>query len=260
MFYSKLPIVLLSEMVSAKDDSTNGHIAAYILGHIEEVPSLSIREIAAKTNVSPASISRFCRDIGLEDFNELKELAEKTELNFEVCSKGDKPQNWKDTYIADVVESINHVGNSISMEKIEKLCKDIRDYDKVAVFGVLKAEGVAMNLQADLAMQGKFVVTKLPFSEQMDYFEQADENNLIVIFSYTGIYFDYGLPQALKKPKKERPKIYLITGAPIAPDADIYNTIIRFKSKQDQHSHPYQLQMVESLIAQNYAYLNLKEE
>ena len=243
------------EMVSSKDDSTNGHIAAYILGHISEIAELSIREIAAKTNVSPASISRFCRDIGLEDFNELKELAACTELNFETCRKDDSDKNWKDKYISDVMDGLKDVRDSISMEKIERLCRDIREYDKVAVFGVLKAEGVAMNLQADLAMQGKFVITKLPFSEQMDYYDQTDESDLIVIFSYTGIYFDYGLPRVLKKPKKERPKIYLITDAPKAPDA-----VIRFRSRQDQHSHPYQLQMVESLIAQNYANLNGAEE
>ena len=84
MFYSKLPIIFLSEIVSSKAESTNGHIASYILGHIHEIPDLTIRELAAKAHVSAASISRFCRDIGLQDFNELKELASVTKLNFKV--------------------------------------------------------------------------------------------------------------------------------------------------------------------------------
>ena len=46
MLYSKLPIVLLSEMVSSKDDSTNGHIAAYILGHISEIAEPDTSEAA----------------------------------------------------------------------------------------------------------------------------------------------------------------------------------------------------------------------
>lgn len=68
MFYGKLPIMFLSGMVSADKGSTNGRLAAYILEHIDEVKQDSIRDLAAKTYVSTSSISRFCRDIGLQDF------------------------------------------------------------------------------------------------------------------------------------------------------------------------------------------------
>ena len=68
MSYWKLPIIMMSEIVSSRADSTNGHIASYILRHMDELKNDSIRDVAAKANVSPSSISRFCRDIGLQDF------------------------------------------------------------------------------------------------------------------------------------------------------------------------------------------------
>ncbi len=259
MFYSKLPIIFLSEIVSSKSDSTNGHIAAFILGHIHEVPELSIRNLAARAHVSPASISRFCRDIGLQDFNELKELAAATKLNFEIASFADTPPQRKDEYFDAVQDAIERVRKSLDMNKLRTLCCDIRKYSKVAVFGVLKAEGVAINLQTDLVMQGKYVVTKLPFSEQMDYLENADENDLIIIFSFTGIYFEYGLPKSFRKPKGKRPKIYFITSDPKAASSGLYNEVIWFDSAQNQASHPYQLQAVGSMIAQRYAHLQREE-
>lgn len=259
MFYGKLPIVFLSEMVSSKADSTNGHIAAYILGHLDEIKDDSIRELAVKANVSASSVSRFCRDMGLADFNELKELITGTRLKFEVCSFADTPPQRKDDYITAVEQSLERVRRSIDMEKLRELCVDIRNYERVAVFGVLKAEGVAINLQTDLIMQGKPVITKLPFSEQIDYLEAADERDLIIIFSYTGIYFDYGLPQCFKKPKGKRPKVWFITSDKTALENKAYNGVIWFDSKKDQASHPYQLQLIGSLIAQRYAHLNREE-
>ncbi len=259
MYYHKLPIVVLSEMVSSRAESINGHIAAYILGHIDEVRTDSIRELAAKAHVSASSLSRFCREIGLADYNELKELAIHTTMNFEICSFADTPMKRKDDYITAVQDSLERVRNSIDMNKLRQLCLDIRSYRRVAVFGVLKAEGVAMNLQADLMLQGKTVVTKLPFSEQIDYLESADADDLIVIFSFTGIYFQYGLPRSFQKPRRKRPKIWFITSDPAAAASGLYDGVIWFDSIQNQPSHPYQLQLIAGLIAQRYAHLQREE-
>ena len=163
MYYGKLPIIILSEMASSKSNSINGYIASYILGHLEEIRDETIRELAAKVNVSASSISRFCRDIGLKDYNELKSLANDTKLNFDIFSFAETLPQRKDDYIAGVINSLEQVRASIDMKKVNALCKDIRRYKQVAVFGILKAEGVAMNLQTDLAMQGKYVITKLPY-------------------------------------------------------------------------------------------------
>ena len=259
MYYGKLPIIILSEMASSKSNSINGYIASYILGHLEEIRDETIRELAAKVNVSASSISRFCRDIGLKDYNELKSLANDTKLNFDIFSFAETLPQRKDDYIAGVINSLEMVRASIDMKRVNALCKDIRRYKQVAVFGILKAEGVAMNLQTDLAMQGKYVITKLPYSEQIDYLDNADENCLIILFSYTGIYFKYDLPMHSMKPRGKRPKIYFVTSDPQAKEKGYCDEMIWFSSNQDQVSHPYQLQIVGSLIAQRYAHL-LREE
>ena len=255
MSYLKLPIVVLSEMVSSRADSINGHIAAYILTHIEEVRTASVRELAGKAHVSASSISRFCREIGLADYNELKELSWHTTLDFKICSSSETASEQKSDYVSMVQKSLDLVRDSVEMEKLQQLCLDIRSYPKVAVFGVMKSEGVAMNLQADLMRQGKIVVTKLPFSEQIDYLENADADSLIIIFSYRGIYFQYGFPRNFQKPRSKRSKIWFVTSDPKAASSGLYDGVIWFESLQDQTSHPYQLQLIADLIAQSYAHL-----
>ena len=255
MFYSKLPIMFLSEIVSSDGDSTNGRLASYILEHIDEVKQDSIRDLAAKTYVSISSISRFCRDIGLQDFTQLKALLSSTSLNFEVCSQSDSPQQQKLDYISAVQDSLGRVRDSLGMGKLYQLAQDIRRYQRISIFGMLKAETAAMNLQSDLVMLGKQAVTKVRVAQQMDYLAHTDEDDLVIIFSFTGIYFDYGIPQGYRSHRKKRPRVYFITSGRNLENTDLYDEVIWFDSVQDQASHPYQLQLVASLIAQCYAHL-----
>ena len=120
---------------------------------------------------------------------------------------------------------------------------------------MLKAQGVAMNLQSDLLMLGKNCYTKSSYNQQINYLKHATKDDLIIIFSYSGVYFDYEyrkLPQYIKDLN-----IYFITGGQDIKDFD--NHVLSFDSPLDQTSHPYQLQYIASLISQEYGYL-LKEK
>ena len=74
MLYGKLPIVFLSTLASEKKDSTNSQIATYLLNHLDDIKDIGIQEMAKECSVAMSSISRFCKEIGLNDFNELREL------------------------------------------------------------------------------------------------------------------------------------------------------------------------------------------
>lgn len=247
--------MFLSEIVSCRQDSTSGHLAAYILDHLEEIKQDSIRDLSAKTHTSISSISRFCREIGMRDFAELKELIVSTTLKFETCSPAQTLPEQRDDYVNAVQDSLDRVRKSIDMDKLYRLAHDIQAYSNVATFGMLKAETVAMNLQSDLTMLGKPCITKLRMSEQAKFLANATAADLIIIFSYTGIYFDYGMPRNSIGTKTQQPKIYFITSDPAAKHNKQYDEVIWFDSQQNQASHPYQLQLIGGLIAQCYAHL-----
>ena len=215
---------------------------------------IGISEMAKKCHVANSSISRFCKEIGLQDFNELKELLLEQNQSFESISKKDSIKERINEYHQLVKQSIDEVVTSVDLKQIHKLCKDIKKYNHIAAFGLLKAEGPAISLQADLLMQGKQIYTNISYQEQMDYILNASEDTLIIIFSYTGAYFDYPSLRANVK-NLERPKIYMISGSEIETPKYINETIL-FHSNHDQGSHPYQLQFVESIIAQEYANIN----
>lgn len=250
MIYGKLPVVLLNTMASEKNDSTNGCIASYILENMNEVKSMGIKDLANGCHVAMSSVSRFCKDIGLEDYSELKEMLIDNQFYFEKQSdKAFFNERVKD-YHDNIVECLSMVQKSIDYQQIIKLCQDLKSYHKISVFGLLKAQSAAIHFQSDLLMLGKKIDTKMAYSQQLDYMTHASQDDLIIIFSYTGSYFDY--PDIRKYQKKLYiPKIWMITSGNQLPD--FVDEAIHFSSLQNQTGHPYQLQFVSTIITQEYA-------
>lgn len=148
---------------------------------------------------------------------------------------------------------MNLVSKSLNYEVLNQLAKDIYHYEKIGIFGLLKAETAAINLQSDLLLLGKVAFTKVSFKQQLEYIKNATDKDLIIIFSFTGIYFEHTFPGKIPK-QQTKPKIYFITSDYNSMSNKYFDEVIRFKSLQDYASHPFQLQLVGSLIAQNYAY------
>lgn len=253
MIYGKLPVVFLSVIASEKSGSINSAIASYILEHIDEVKNAGIKEMADRCHVGTGSISRFCKDIGLQDFVELKELLRSTDENFEPYSQKELPRERAEDYGRKVNHSINMVTKTLSVKKLADLCQDLGRYEKVAVFGLLKAECAAINLQGDLWMMGKHVYTNVSYDQQIEYIRNAEKDCLILIFSYTGSYFEYHKEKLFgDRDKKDRPRIWMISGRQ-KTFSEYVDKVLDFQSLQDHASHPYQLLYVAGLIAQEYA-------
>ncbi|WP_294578440.1 MurR/RpiR family transcriptional regulator [uncultured Thomasclavelia sp.] len=251
MIYDKLPIVFLSTLASEKQGATNSQIASYILNHLDQMQNLGIREMAEECNVAISSISRFCKEIGLRDFAELKEMLSTTNLYFQQDFDVSTTKHSLNAYAKKINDCINQVANSLDIKAIIELCQDIKKYKRVAIFGLLKAGAVALNLQVDLLMLGKQVYTNISYSQQIQYILTANEDDLIIIFSYTGSYFEYQDLRALTK-KLMAPKIWMIASSK-EQTTPYVNRYILFDSFQNQISHPYQLQFIASVIGQEYA-------
>lgn len=249
MIYNKLSIILLTQIASQPNDTTDSQIAYYILSHLESIQNDTITELARKCNVSNSSISRFCRKIGLDDFSELKEGLNSQTFKFEVASNLNNSKERIFEHASKVQESINEVAQTIDAEVLKELVKDIHHYKQITILGLLKASSAAINLQVDLLMLGKLVNVKLTYFDQLEFISHANQNDLVIVFSYTGTYFDEGL--RFTKNLNNIPKIYLISGNKCEENQFIYKNIY-FNSKLNQISHPYQLLFTSSLIAQEF--------
>ena len=154
--------------------------------------------------------------------------------------------------LKNVLEIQNYLENDIE-KQINTLVQEISSYQKIAAFGYMQSESVACNLQFDLQTSGKLIFSCFNIKDQADYITDADENNLIIIFSESGTYFDRIFPRAKPfKSNKKKPKICMITSDQSIeyPFIDFY---IRYNSKGGYASHPYPLQLISDLICIKYS-------
>ena len=142
---------------------------------------------------------------------------------------------------------------TINEKDIYKLVTDIANYSNVAAFGYMQSQSVAQNLQYDLQTCHKFIHTSMKYSDQIEYINNADSSNLIIILSESGTYFKRAFERkTLFRNTNDKPKIYLITcNSDIEiPYVDYY---IRYESINDYASHPYSLAAITGMICTCYA-------
>lgn len=248
MIYRKLPVILLSVVSTEPEESTNAAIAEYLLTHRAEAAAMGVRQLADACAVGTGSISRFCREVGLRSFAELKEALFESEDLFERVEGDDLPLAWGRCASA----ALGRAAVSVSRPKLQELAREIEKHNHVEAYGLLKAEAAALCLQTDLLLLGKRVHTKVSYADQLARILAAPEDGLLIIFSYTGDYFSYREFSADELRHLRRSEIWMVCPRGVELP-DFVSDVVPFDSDGSQLGHPYQLQAVASLIAQEYA-------
>ena len=220
-----LNLVLIGILNTEPEDSIDYRIAKFLLEHIAEFEKFNATRIATECNVSKAAITRFCKHIGLEDFLDLQIMyrisnnsTRRTKFQFE--GRGDS-QNIGIDFLESSKRVIENLESRIDWKILDELVEDIRKFDRVATFGHMHSGNIAMNLQHDIFIAGKYLFSSHRFGVQRDFILNADSKTLIIIFSATGDYLDRTFPMEFKTSAR----IYLITVSKIDPKPNVYRTI-----------------------------------
>ena len=240
MKYSKLPVVLLSKLQASQKDDVNAIIVSYLLENIDK--DITVQRIAKDCNVGIATVSRFVRNLGVDDFGSLKRLLNNEWNTFSQVRSLDELKN-------DYFQSIQNCIDSIDINVIKCLCKSIHDSKNVYVFGLLKAQSAAITLQADLYSLGKPTYSFIQYKEQIEAILKSTREDCVVIFSDTSSYFEYFDIRSYKE-KLKYTNIWMIGSG--KKDEYIQHHI-SYQKPGVIVSHPIQLLFVADMISQCYA-------
>lgn len=210
MQYGKLLAVLLSTAASERPDSLDQRIAQYIMDHLGDAEAITMKRIEQSCHVGNASISRFCRKIGLGDFFELRELV--GDVPFQASA------DIADTFAGRMAAHRDSILNGLDMV--------VRSL----------SEAAALVMQSEMAALGKNVFTVVSHVQQREWLRTAGPEDLILLLSYRGIYFDYLQGDDLEK-LLARPHVWLITGSRTTPPPGV-DAVLRFASDLTQEHHP----------------------
>lgn len=250
MIYDRLPVALVSYLTSEPSTSTNAGIARYLLEHAGTDEELSVKSLAAACHVGTGTVSRFAKDAGFESFAELREAFCGASSSFTTVG-GTTLRQRSTAYAQAIAESLVRTCSSLDETALLRLVADLHEFDEIGVYGLLKAQAAATDLTVDLLMQGKLADTTVSPAEQARRIQEAGPDKLIVTFSYTGTYFD-GVAIAETLRRQDQPKIWIVGSTP-ARRVPFRADYLLFASDHGQLAHPFQLEYVAGIIAQEYA-------
>lgn len=209
---------------------------------------MGVRQLADACAVGTGSISRFCREVGLAGFAELQAALAEDADTFERVEDSDPIVSWT----KKTAGALSQAGLSVSRPKLQELAREVMAREHVSAFGMLKAETAAICFQTDLLLLGKHVHTTVAYADQMAHILSAPADELLVIFSYTGDYFSYRALSQEELRCLRRSEIWMVCPRGVELP-DFVSDVVPFDSDGSQLGHPFQLEAVAGLLAQEYA-------
>ena len=172
--------MLINRINSAqgKLTDTDFNVLNYLMTHKQDIENMSIHEIAEKAYVSAASIVRVAKKLDFSGFSELK-YSLKNEHN-------DQTDNFKSS-ISLLEQDIHDTLNLIMEQNLLPICQQIGTAKRILIYGTDWGEKSAASYFARNFVACNILIYQIPsITEFLWSLEQMNENNLVIILSFSG--------------------------------------------------------------------------
>lgn len=181
-------------------------IYEYIHKNSDQIIRETITSLALSIDVSQPTITRFCKKLGYDGYNEFM-LALYSYQKQALTSSDDNTQ-----YEYNAIESytilLNQLDKTIQKDQLSKIASSIINADNVLAIGSHKSNLAAELLRYNLI---KFGINCSTFSAddalEINYLNSKDRSNVIIIFSAEG----YSLKEQIKELNHKGTSIVLFT-------------------------------------------------
>lgn len=239
---------LINLLNDSEYDSTEAHIAESLLDMIYEVEHMPIDQVAEKCHISKSTLSKFVKRLGFEDYREFRDNARnekkkagyhnyEQKMTMDYCIE----KYGIEKYLEILAKDIKNFLAGVDKRQIHELAKALHEFKRVAAFGSVYSETVAMDLMYKIAGEGKYIKTNIYDVKQEQYINEADENTLLIIFSNSGQYiYENGMKphdQSRFFVRKTKGKIALVTSnEEAAADPNVtYPVLYHFTTSVQNH-------------------------
>lgn len=169
------------------------HIAQKILQYPQKIQNMGIEELADFCYTSPATISRFCRQLSLENFQQLKKQLKKTEIyrqaevDFSTYYENNPhPKTLPHLVFSEAIHALQLTYQNIDSYAVETAAKKILHAQNIAIFGSIYSQLVAQDLQYKLLRLQKFANAYSNYEAQKKAATQLTNKDIAIFFSVSG--------------------------------------------------------------------------
>lgn len=222
-------------------------IADYIYSNKEQAQYMSITSLAEECSVAEATITRFCKKLGVSGYNALKLAIARGEPAGETDDLGDDIENTdlKKLYLGEV-RALRETYEMLSEEDVLRAAHYLNSAQHVYCMGLGGSSVTAMEAWA------RFVTVSAQFQWIQDCHFQSvtaslcNINDVILYFSYSGATRD--ITDILKLAKEKNAKVILVTKFADCPAAKYADIIILCGSQES----PLESGSIAAKISQMY--------
>lgn len=255
---------LLNLLNDCEFDCTDAHIARSLLDMLNEIEFMPIDQVAIKCHISKSTLSKFIiKRLGFEDYKEFRYNARKEKKRGIYTGNEEKRSanqfietQGMEQYLNVLSYDVKNFLSGINMEQIQKLAEALYEYEKVAAFGAVYSETVAMDFMYMIAQEKKYIKTNIFDTKQEQFINQADDNTLIIFFSNSGQYLYRDGLKALNSSKlfikKTRARIALITSNNKAAYDPCITYPILYHMSTNVQNHLIMERLVVNMIVDGY--------
>lgn len=214
----KTPVLslLLRYINNIQKKDNNYDIAKAMLSHYQEIPKLTIHEMADACYVSSSSISRFVRLLGYENYVYFKEACNETigidvDYSFEISKATKKDiQPIFERYTHSIKDNLEYILGHLDYDQMDRICQMIFQSPDIGFFGLEFATLLGHHFQIKMAELNKVVTIGNTHQEQKDIAESIKENSVVIVASLEGGYF-YHNDDILRLLKNKNVKVIALT-------------------------------------------------
>jgi DNA-binding MurR/RpiR family transcriptional regulator len=166
-----------------------------LLGNIEKVKKMFIREVADHCYVSQPSISRFCRYMGFISFKEFhsmlsKEFSMNNDYSINYISNLKHDQKAAiENYEKVIIENIHNSLDPENLKNVENIARVIHDSKTVTVFSHHFLYDIGVYLQSKMIMMDKYIHACQTYDNQLSDAMSLTKEDTAIIFTIGGTYF-----------------------------------------------------------------------
>lgn len=187
-----LKLKLTEYMFTIKKLDSQFLIAKTMLDRINEFPDFNIEEIAFLANVTPSSVTKFCKKIGYNGFSTLNDDSQSYLYNLDIANQmlninhSNSAYQFYDSFINQYLYLSNKVFNYLDHNIIKSLAIKLSKSKKITVFSGLHGFA-ASNLFAELLNNDDLTIYEINREADEAIISNIfDSNDMIFIISLTG--------------------------------------------------------------------------
>jgi DNA-binding MurR/RpiR family transcriptional regulator len=232
-------------------------IAEFVLGHITELEDMSTADVAQGAFVSKATVSRFVRKLGFEnyehfmravrDYNHGSRMVNLRLNSHEMQLVTDSPSEFFDSYVTMVQRSLDQLAQAVDPLEVEHLIREMLA-SPTAFFAFDQPLLLAKELQMDLLRKGCLVKLGQNHNKRVQIADSLEAGSLAVVFSNYGAYVQENNAM-LQSLHARGVKLWLITLCYAGPDSLYFDHVTRLTPEPYSNAgiHPMKV-LVEYII------------